>query len=290
MPKLQEKHTYRFEVCPCCDDKSFRTFYANQTPTALTTWQTFFYGSADYIPTVIECQYCGYKFIDKLPENYMKFYEAHETTDYKKMSDTRRRYFKSVKSMFLKKTEIKRPSKILDIACGQGDWLSVWPEAHQLFGSEKSPEHLKSLKGKGITAIEGNIEDHGTFDLISMFDFLEHVEDPKAFLQTIKPLMNEGCSNIIGVPNMDKIAAKILRQKYYLYCPMHFSYFSKKGLKQLLENTFPNCDIFVENSPGMSADINAILKWMFPKIKLPEHLNFHVPIPYSASLIAIVKS
>jgi hypothetical protein len=90
---------------------------------------------------------------------------------------------------------------------------------------------------------------------------------------------------------MGKFIASLLRQRYYLYSPMHLSYFTEDSLRSLLMRIFPEaCMINIFPSPAMKADLRTLVKWLRLPLAIHSKLNIQIPFGYSASLIAIVRT
>ncbi len=282
----------RFKKCPCCNSTSFVAYYNNPHVKKMKGWRDFFYGSRHFISDIIACKDCGFKFINTLQDNYQLFYQGHDAIDYKKMHPYRIRYFKKVKRKLesVKWFQLPPSAKILDFGCADGDWLMYWKDKANLFGTEASLHFLSDLDSKGIHHVDENLLTSQTFDFISMFDYLEHCEDPLEQLRSTKALLSEKGYLAISVPDMNKWLAILTGQRYYLYCPMHFSYFTRNSLEKLLLRVFPKSQIIFFSSPIMKSDTNSLLKWIGINWRAPEKFNVTIPIGYSSNILAIVTN
>ncbi|ATH06719.1 hypothetical protein BIY24_01825 [Halobacteriovorax marinus] len=285
------KEINRFNLCPCCNSDRLSTFYSNPATLPLKSWKDFFYGSSKYIPNIIECVGCSYKYINTLPSSYSHFYEDRPVTQELEMRPYKTKYFKVLKRKVLKyiKLEKKENIKILDIGCGDGAWLENWNLNSTPFGLDVSTELKTFLSTIGIKQVnpEDNFHDQ-TFDIVTMFDFLEHLENPNDAIPLFNRYLKEEGVIILSVPNMNKITSKLLKEKYYLYCPMHFSYFTPLSLELFLKNNFPNREVLILSSPAHSTNLRGLLKWIGLNLSENSKLNIELPIGYSASSIAIV--
>jgi SAM-dependent methyltransferase len=215
------------------------------------------------------------------------------TDDYIAMGKFRKRYFLDIKHIisntsFFDETNIRY---IYDIGCADGIWLSLWSRSDRmLYGNELALSYHAPLLEKGVKLTNKTFPDNVKFDMISMFDFLEHVEDPSDFLADAKRSLNDKGYLLIGVPNMGKLIVKILNSRYYLYCPMHFSYFSRNSLTKLINRIFGNqASVEISSSPPMKTDLQAVARWLGLSKYLHNSLNFTLPFGYSASIIALVR-
>jgi 2-polyprenyl-3-methyl-5-hydroxy-6-metoxy-1,4-benzoquinol methylase len=281
----------RFKSCPCCAKGEFIIYYRNKNPVEIKHWREFFFGKARFISNIYECRSCGFKFLNDLPPAYERFYQLQDLAEYRHTRSYRSGYFQKIKNQLEKDGLLNLPpsARILDLGCGDGAWLELWKDRAGLYGTEISPELQEILAVNDITVVDHNTLGNGQYDLISMFDFLEHVEDPLEQLKVVYSRLKPGGIMLLAVPDLGKLLAKLLRIYYYLYCPMHFSYFCEKSLRCLIERVFGHREITVRPAPKMYSDLSRALTWLRMPQFLPKHLSIRIPVGYSASLICLVK-
>lgn len=95
---------------------------------------------------------------------------------------------------------------LLDIGSGIGQFLFfAQNDFFPVFGTEISNIAIEIAKEKfSITLMKGRMEDikfERSFDVITLFHVLEHVEDPKRTVKIIHHLLNTGGIAFIAVPN-----------------------------------------------------------------------------------------
>ncbi|MFZ5452293.1 MAG: class I SAM-dependent methyltransferase [Thermodesulfobacteriota bacterium] len=281
----------RFKNCPCCANTDFLTYYRNKNPVEIKNWRHFFFGNARYIPNIYACRNCGFKFINELPGDYERFYQLQDLAEYRQTNSFRADYFEEIKD-WVEETgllNLSPSAKILDLGCGDGVWLGLWRHRASLYGTEISAELKEVLAGNDIILVDYPTLGTGPYDLISMFDFLEHVEDPLIQLRVAYSRLRPGGLMVIGVPDLGKLLARICMVYYYLYSPMHFSYFSKKSLRYLVESVFGPGEITIRPAPKMHADLSRALTWLrFPQF-LPKRFSQKIRVGYSASLLCLAQ-
>ena len=77
-----------------------------------------------------------------------------------------------------------------------------------------------------------------SFDVVTLWDVLEHLPDPGSALRHLGALMAEGGLLIVSVPNLDSVdAARFGRHWTGLDVPRHFSVFRKRDIIRLMEGT-----------------------------------------------------
>ncbi|MBF0329428.1 MAG: glycosyltransferase [Nitrospirae bacterium] len=136
----------------------------------------------------------------------------------------------------------KKELNILDIGSYYGAFLEVVKEAgHHGYGIE--PSHIASahsrdiLKHKVATGyFPGKLPfQNVSFDLITTWDVLEHVDEPDNFIAAISELLpNDGLLAVSSIIS-DSFIAKILRKHWHWILPMHLTYFRKHQILDMLD-------------------------------------------------------
>lgn len=134
------------------------------------------------------------------------------------------------------KAYIKDKKTILDIGTGTGVFLS---SCERLTNLELNAFDLNETNKEKVLSINNvkafysgsieNIKKH--FDIISLIHVLEHIEDPKKFLKTLKSKLNKNGILIIQVPY-------VLENHNDLLIIDHLSHFTKLTLQNLLKKFF----------------------------------------------------
>jgi SAM-dependent methyltransferase len=132
------------------------------------------------------------------------------------------------------------PGKILDVGCGLGHLLSgVDPrwERHGIeisgYAAEKAREHGKIFHGDLRSAAYPD----RSFDVVTLYHVIEHMEDPERELREIKRVMKPGGFLVVGTPNFDSAAARRFGDKFrLLHDWTHISLFGAESLRRLLED------------------------------------------------------
>lgn len=181
---------------------------------------------------VKQCKFCGLVQLTNSPVKYYK--EVIRAVGFsKKILKFRENQFKN----FVKKYSLKN-KKIIEIGSGDGEYLKIMKKyCKDSYGLEFSKTNLKILKDKKLNYIKGypdNIDrkfHKNKFDGFFCMSFLEHSPNINLFLKTIYNNLNNNSYGIIEVPNLDMIIKKKLYTEFILD---HLNYFTKKTIKQLL--------------------------------------------------------
>src|SRR5262249_49952367 len=76
------------------------------------------------------------------------------------------------------------------------------------------------------------------FRAITFWAVLEHVLEPKKFLEKAVALLEQGGLCFVLVPNMESLAVRVLGSRYRYIYPQHLNYFTRECLMQMAS---PHC-------------------------------------------------
>ncbi|WP_430388214.1 class I SAM-dependent methyltransferase [Dyella sp. 20L07] len=131
------------------------------------------------------------------------------------------------------------PGTLLDVGCGNGAFMLRAREAGwKVQGLEPDPVAAHAARRAGLDVVEGTLDTFGCpaqFDAITASHVIEHVHDPRGFVQQIFALLRPGGHAWLATPN-----AKSLGLRWYgrawrgLEPPRHMTVLSPSALKSLL--------------------------------------------------------
>jgi 2-polyprenyl-3-methyl-5-hydroxy-6-metoxy-1,4-benzoquinol methylase len=150
-----------------------------------------------------------------------------------------RKYFQNKLDLIEK---YKKPSKLLDIGCGAGTFLQVAKNrGWQILGVEISGLAVDHVKKKGIRIREGIFEEmkiREKFDVITVFQTIEHAIDPLIFLQKVRNLLKPQGLLILTTPDQRGFLARLMGKRWFEYYNHEHNFFlNQKSLSLLLQKT-----------------------------------------------------
>src|SRR5262249_13244403 len=146
--------------------------------------------------------------------------------------------------------------------CAAGFFLDVAREAGwKPVGVELSPYMSGLARSRGLDVREGGIEDVGfkenSFDLITMWDMIEHAQHPRSVLEHAHKLLAPGGVLVVATGDIDGFTARVHGRRWSLIAPPgHLFYFSQRTLFALLERAgfapteWQSDGAFLLNGPG----------------------------------------
>lgn len=145
----------------------------------------------------------------------------------------------------LKNSEIYRnKNRILDIGCGVGLFLKKAREENwDVFGIELSEIAINyAKKNYNLDLIKGELKDvkfkDNYFDVITMWEVIEHLKNPKEELKEIFRVLREGGLLFLSTPNFNSLNFFLRKKDWCIINPSdHIYYFIPETLKKFLINT-----------------------------------------------------
>lgn len=199
---------------------------------------------------LVRCQDCGLVYMNPRPtisslnEIYPEEYDQYTVL----LRDEKSALMKWSRSYGLRKrikpiTNRVQSGHLLDVGCATGDFLEVMKTVGiwELHGVEINASAGAYAREKlGLPIVTGSVEDAGypaeSFDVITMWNVIEHLPDPVSTLKHLAYLLKPDGILVFNTPNLDSLDAKIYGKYWIGYeLPRHFFVFSMKTINELME-------------------------------------------------------
>ena len=134
-----------------------------------------------------------------------------------------------------------RRGRLLDVGCALGDFLlEAKASGWDVEGVEISSFAAQRARERGLRVSAGRLEEldlpESSFDVITLYDSIEHLTDPVATLAAVRRLLVPGGIVHLVTPNVGGVQARLLGRLWYHYKPgEHLFYFSPRTLRSALE-------------------------------------------------------
>ncbi len=201
---------------------------------------------------VVECERCTLVFLS--PRLAPASREALYTGDYFKSPIARERgytdyvadgdcYLETFRRRAAPLLAWRAKGRVFEAGCAAGFFLSVMRDAGwSTYGVELNPAmaaHARERFGLG-GVVNGRVEDwdgrDAPYDLIALWDVLEHVGDPAALLASVKPWLAADGRLVIETQDVASPTARLLGKRWHHYKHgEHLFHFSPRTLRTLLE-------------------------------------------------------
>ena len=228
-------------VCPYCSSKPSRTCLVQ-----------------DYTGTgklsIVECDPCGiawqWPVVWDVAEGTAFFNESYSGGDdlSKSYFDHDQRGAVARLQMDFVATICPKAGKLLDIGAGVGAFVrEAASRGWDALGIDLSHVAVESAQGAGVTVIQGKVEDlpaGQTFDAITLWDVIEHVDDPLSLVRGVYERLRPGGRLFVETGNYQSASLAATGPDWWLWQADHRWYFSPPSLSALLEGSgFSNLEL-----------------------------------------------
>jgi len=245
---------------------------------------------------LVKCLSCGLVYVENQPSDeelkriysfdsgYHKCFQRVSSWQAKKQLNSGEKYCGYIK-------KYKKNGRILDIGCSAGFFLKAAKEnGWETYGLEVSDDTAEiARKRYGLNVLTGVLNENtfpdGYFDVVSMWDVVEHISDPVKTVAIINKILAPEGILILSTPNIDGLFPRMAykmsgRMNDWLHPepPHHLFQFSKKTIAKLLETSgFKLLEIYDKRiSIAYTFKSFKLLEWPFKKL-----LYFILLIPVS---------
>ena len=169
------------------------------------TYYTQRYTGGRHNIDVLKCEDCGLVRLSESVNNIDNFYIQSGMRN--NVVDTPEHYRKTTIKDSMRRfrftQNIIEGKSVLDFGCGAGGYLVLAKDiAATAEGVELEQVMRDGLNAEGIKCAS-SLDDVGSFDVITMFHVLEHLDEPLLYLEKIKEHLNKDGKLLIEVPNAD---------------------------------------------------------------------------------------
>jgi len=134
-----------------------------------------------------------------------------------------------------------KAGRLLDVGCGKGWFLETARErGWQVEGVELCHEVAeRTMERVGVQVRTGSIFDvelpSETFDLVTMYDVIEHLETPIEALRICHRILKRGGVLALSTPNLNGFGCRLLGAKAFAVWPdEHIIYFGPASMKRAI--------------------------------------------------------
>ncbi|MFH1780351.1 MAG: class I SAM-dependent methyltransferase [Candidatus Micrarchaeota archaeon] len=239
------KPVFKNVKCNLCGADDYKVIFKAKPTDEVEMDKVFSASGHDFLKEqVVKCKKCGFVYINPQikGDDVVKGYSDAVDSDYVSQSEGRMDTFKDCLNIVNKL--YKKKGKLLDVGSAAGFFVKVaeddgW-DAHGIEPSRWlvnwGKTNLKLKNAKAGTLEEGKYP-NDFFDVVTLWDVLEHVPDPSATLKEINRILKPGGMVFINYPNYGSSLSKISGRRWWFLLSIHLYYFTPKTISAILEKT-----------------------------------------------------
>lgn len=223
--------------CNICGSESLKPFHSIQKNSCFEKSQWDRLGEFEKV-TLVCCPKC--KLVFTRPRvNRDSLISLYTTVYHEQHKEGKRLH------LFEKRLEcilsFKKTGKLLDVGCGYGTFLGIASDFFDVSGVEISSDAVSYVKKRyPFRVYQGDIESSSLnlngLDIVTLWDVIEHLYDPKTVLNSLHTMLNENGLLAISTGKIGSLPSRLFgkRWAYYHYLD-HVYFFSLKSLTKLLQ-------------------------------------------------------
>ncbi|WP_333600068.1 class I SAM-dependent methyltransferase [Flavobacterium sp.] len=198
---------------------------------------------------------------DNLYNNENALYNHHAVVEYNMLLENKNIKVGFHRGQLLKKHVLNgKCQSVLEIGSGVG-LIGCYIRNHNAGinyqGIEIDKESFEKSQNLKLNTINADFNAMATleetFDVIMLWEVLEHLQDLDLFIKLAYKRLNKGGKIILSTPNYDKIYNYPKREKDAIYQdkpPVHINFFTKENITNIFEiNGFKECKVTVKKFP-----------------------------------------
>jgi SAM-dependent methyltransferase len=165
--------------------------------------------------------------------------------------------------------------RVLEIGASYGGFLKHLKDVRgcHVEAVDQEPNNAELGRAYGIDYHVGRFEDleldEGAYDVVCLFECLEHIAEPLPALERCRALLKPGGSLVVEVPNYASVWRAVFRKTWMpLVLPQHLTHFTPKTLRKMVEAA----GFDVDRQQAMFFPIEAtasLLIWLRRLFRLP---------------------
>ena len=199
-----------------------------------------YYGSH---PQIVQCNHCGHVYTNPRwsEDEILEVYTTVQDDIYEEEREGRVLTFERHLDHLEKLVGAGNGRRLLDVGAYIGVFVEVATKAGwDAQGIEPSSWAVQVANRQGINVKQGTLEDssfqNSHFDVITMWDVIEHLAQPKSDTAKAFDLLKPGGHLVIHTMDIDSQIARLMGKRWPWLMDMHLHYFSKESLGRMLKD------------------------------------------------------
>jgi SAM-dependent methyltransferase len=223
-------------VCPLCGSRDVET-HSNDEDKMLSASDMGSSRREVSHGKILRCRACrfGFRALRPAEEELFTLYRQLDPEVYEKESRGR---IKTAKRHLRIVQRYVAGGRVLDVGCASGAFLDCAADAGWSVVGVEPAEFLchkakQLLHGRGevfCVPLQQADLPASSFDVVTLWDVLEHVPDPLRFMQHCAKLLKPAGYLFANVPDLDSVQARILGERWPLLLAEHLNYFNRQSL------------------------------------------------------------
>ncbi|MCF3652083.1 class I SAM-dependent methyltransferase [Synoicihabitans lomoniglobus] len=247
-PSINNPDLFDDTQCPVCNGLKF-TVLKEATYTSGINEDNLLklYSASSHsglLDQVVKCKSCDSVYLNPRPKQdiIIKSYQDAIDPVFVEQNDARIATFRRSLENLERRHGFSASShpKILDVGCAGGAFLRAASDrGYEAIGIEPSRWMVDHARNKlGVDARQGiltaNSFQNNSFDIVSLWDVLEHLPEPSMTLDDIAQMLKPGGFLIVNYPDIGSLAARVLGGRWPFWLSVHLTYYTRQTIRKQL--------------------------------------------------------
>jgi 2-polyprenyl-3-methyl-5-hydroxy-6-metoxy-1,4-benzoquinol methylase len=244
-------------------------------------------------PQIVACNHCGHVYANPRwsEDELVKAYTAVEDQIYVTERIGRELTFRQHLAEMERHVGLANGRSLLDV----GAYIGVFVEVAQqngwnASGVEPSTWAAAEAQRRGLNVIQGTQDAPALqgqqFDVLTMWDVIEHVAEPLAEVQKAYQLLKPGGWLVVHTMDIDSLVARLMGSRWPWLMDMHLHYFSQQSMAYMLQKAgfevawsgaqgrYLRLGYLASRVGGLNGSLGHLVEWGVNRLNLAE-----MPIP-----------
>lgn len=240
-------------------------------------------------PQIVQCRHCGYVYANPRwsPDELIAAYTAVEDDTYVAEREGRELTFRKHLQQLEKVTGTGNGRSLLDIGAYIGVFVEVAAQSGwEAWGVEPSDWAAAAAQAQGLNVITGTQDapelNGQQFDVVTMWDVIEHVDDPLVEMTKAYHLLKPGGWFVAHTMDIDSLTARLMGPRWPWLMDMHLHYFSQRTMAQMLQKIgyevvwsgaqgrYLRFGYLATRVGGLNRHLGRLAYWLVEKLRLTE--------------------
>lgn len=235
--------------CPLCGCSQFKVIYPSKYPARIMKDDLLqiYRSSSDQklLDQMVSCTSCSLAYLNPRINSdiILESYSTAIDPTFVKQNKMRIRTFNKELRQIIKHygIQVSKKRTILDIGCAGGAFLKAADDlGFNVVGIEPSTWLCEYGKNNyGLDLRPGVLSDYefdtASFDIISLWDVIEHLAQPQKVLTKAYTLLKDDGFLIINFPDYNSLASRLLGRRWPFLLSVHLIYYSPQTIEKQLE-------------------------------------------------------
>ena len=229
--------------CNLCGARDAKLFYPSTLTNAAPNADDFRCTSAAYgvHPPIVRCNVCGLVYANPRWDSSMvrENYSVVQDQTYVEEREGRVLTFSRNLAPFERLVTASTSRRLLDVGCHIGVMVELAQKrGWEAWGVEPSTWAAEQARAGGLRVITGTLANvevpENYFDVVTMWDVIEHLTDPAAELRNVHRVLRPGGVFAIHTIDIESRFAHLMGKRWPWLMEMHLYYFSPRTLGKML--------------------------------------------------------